>query len=48
MNVLGLSASSDTSSNFAQTLRGQAALVMIDGIPQSTPSSTGKLYDRSR
>jgi iron complex outermembrane receptor protein len=47
MYVLGLSASSGTSSNFAQTLRGHAALVMIDGVPQSTPLKKGAVGMRS-
>ena len=41
MHVPGLSVGTGTSSNFAQTLRGRAALVMIDGIPQSTPLKNG-------
>jgi iron complex outermembrane receptor protein len=47
MYVPGLSASSGTSSNFAQTLRGRAALVMIDGVPQSTPLRNGAVGMRS-
>jgi len=43
MHVPGISASNGTSSNFAQTLRGRAALVMIDGVPQSTPLRNGAL-----
>lgn len=41
IHVPGLSVGTGTSSNFAQTLRGRAALVMIDGIPQSTPLRNG-------
>ena len=47
MYVPGLSAASGTSSNFAQTLRGRAALVMIDGVPQSTPLRNGAVGMRS-
>jgi iron complex outermembrane receptor protein len=41
--VPGLSTSTGTSSNFGQTLRGRSALVMIDGVPQSTPLRNGAL-----
>jgi len=47
MYVPGISAANGTSSNFAQTLRGRAALVMIDGIPQSTPLRNGALGMRT-
>ncbi|NNG41561.1 TonB-dependent receptor [Pseudoalteromonas sp. NEC-BIFX-2020_002] len=47
MYVPGIASSSGTSSNFAQTLRGRAALVMIDGVPQSTPLRNGSLGMRS-
>ncbi|WGO96553.1 TonB-dependent receptor [Saccharophagus degradans] len=43
MYVPGISAGTGTSSNFGQTLRGRAALVMIDGVPQSTPLRNGAL-----
>ena len=43
LHVPGLSSSTGTSSNFGQTLRGRAALVMIDGVPQSTPLRNGSL-----
>ncbi|WP_448568666.1 TonB-dependent receptor [Thalassotalea ganghwensis] len=43
MHVPGISTSTGTSSNFGQTLRGRAALVMIDGVPQSTPLRNGAL-----
>lgn len=43
MNVPGISSGTGTSSNFGQTLRGRAALVMIDGVPQSTPLRNGSL-----
>ncbi len=39
--VPGLSPSTGTSSNWGQTLRGRAMLVMIDGVPQSTPLRNG-------
>lgn len=35
--VPGLAINSNTTSNVGQTLRGRNVLVMIDGIPQSTP-----------
>lgn len=41
--VPGMSTSTGTSSNFGQTLRGRSALVMIDGVPQSTPLRNGAL-----
>lgn len=41
--VPGISSSTGTSSNFGQTLRGRSALVMIDGVPQSTPLRNGAL-----
>ncbi|WP_434927398.1 TonB-dependent receptor [Shewanella sp. HL-SH2] len=41
--VPGLAPSTGTSSNSGQTLRGRAALVMIDGVPQSTPLRNGQL-----
>jgi|TARA_R110001583_G_C5662555_1_gene409811 iron complex outermembrane receptor protein len=47
MYVPGISAASGTSSNFAQTLRGRAALIMIDGVPQSTPLRNGALGMRT-
>jgi len=43
MHVPGISSATGTSSNFGQTLRGRAALVMIDGVPQSTPLRNGAL-----
>ncbi|MCJ8167136.1 TonB-dependent receptor [Pontibacter sp. E15-1] len=39
--VPGLAPSTGTSSNWGQTLRGRAMLVMIDGVPQSTPLRNG-------
>lgn len=41
--VPGLAASSGTSSNWGQTLRGRQILVMIDGVPQSTPLRNGSV-----
>ena len=45
--VPGLSPATGTSSNSGQTLRGRAPLVMIDGVPQSTPLRNGSLGVRS-
>lgn len=39
--VPGLSPSTEAASNFGQTLRGRNFLVLIDGIPQSTPLRDG-------
>lgn len=39
--VPGLATASNQTSNFGQTLRGRPFLVMIDGIPQSTPLRNG-------
>ncbi|TDE43789.1 TonB-dependent receptor [Flavobacterium rhamnosiphilum] len=39
--VPGLATSSNQTSNYGQTLRGRPFLVMIDGIPQSTPLRNG-------
>ncbi|WP_073853154.1 TonB-dependent receptor [Pontibacter flavimaris] len=39
--VPGLAINSNTTSNVGQTLRGRNALVMVDGIPQSTPLRNG-------
>lgn len=47
IKVPGMSASTGTSSNFGQTLRGRSALVMIDGVPQSTPLRSGSLGIRT-
>ncbi len=43
MYVPGMATSTGTSSNAGQTLRGRAPLVMIDGVPQSTPLRNGSL-----
>ena len=45
--VPGMAPSTGTSSNSGQTLRGRAPLVMIDGVPQSTPLRNGSLGIRS-
>jgi iron complex outermembrane receptor protein len=45
--VPGMAPSTGSSSNFGQTLRGRAALVMIDGVPQSTPLRNGALDVRT-
>jgi len=45
--VPGMSPSTGTSSNSSQTLRGRSALVMIDGVPQSTPLRNGSLGVRT-
>lgn len=43
MYVPGMAPSTGTSSNAGQTLRGRSPLVMIDGVPQSTPLRNGAL-----
>ena len=45
--VPGLAPSAQTSSNVGQSLRGRLVLVMIDGIPQSTPLRNGEVDLRS-
>ncbi|TDQ30092.1 TonB-dependent receptor [Tenacibaculum caenipelagi] len=45
--VPGLAVSTGTYSNWGQTLRGRSLLVMIDGIPQSTPLRNGQLGIKS-
>lgn len=45
--VPGLAPSTGTSSNSGQTLRGRSPLVMIDGVPQSTPLRNGSLGIRT-
>jgi len=45
--VPGMSPATGTSSNAGQTLRGRKALVLIDGVPQSTPLRNGSLDIRS-
>jgi len=39
--VPGLAPSTGLSSNFGQTLRGRSLLIMVDGVPQSTPLRNG-------
>jgi iron complex outermembrane receptor protein len=41
--VPSLGPSSGTSSNWGQTLRGRSMLVMVDGVPQSTPLRNGAM-----
>lgn len=43
MSVPGLGVSSGSTSNWGQTLRGRQILVLIDGIPQSTPLRNGSM-----
>ncbi|MCM4152810.1 TonB-dependent receptor [Arenibacter sp. N53] len=45
--VPGLAVSTGTFSNWGQTLRGRSLLVMVDGIPQSTPLRNGQLGVKS-
>jgi len=45
--VPGLAVNTGTSSNWGQTLRGRSLLVMVDGIPQSTPLRNGLLGIKS-
>ena len=47
LRVPGMAPSSGTSSNSGQTLRGRKALVLIDGVPQSTPLRNGSLDMRT-
>ena len=48
LHVPGMGApNSGTNTNSGQSLRGRTALVMIDGVPQSTPLRNGKLGIRS-
>lgn len=41
--VAGLAPSTGLSSNFGQTLRGRSLLIMVDGVPQSTPLRNGAM-----
>lgn len=41
--VPGLAPSTGLSSNFGQTLRGRSLLIMIDGVPQTTPLRNGAM-----
>ncbi|MGL1956640.1 MAG: TonB-dependent receptor [Colwellia sp.] len=45
--VPGMAPSTGSSSNSSQTLRGRSPLVMIDGVPQSTPLRNGSLGIRT-
>lgn len=45
--VPGMAPTTNSTSNFGQTLRGRNALVMIDGVPQSTPLRNGALDVRT-
>ncbi|SEW55548.1 TonB-dependent receptor [Chitinophaga arvensicola] len=47
MNVPGLTLGTNSSTNKGQTLRGRGMLIMIDGIPQSTPLRNGDKDMRS-
>jgi len=48
LHVPGMgAANTGTNTNSGQSLRGRSALVMIDGVPQSTPLRDGKLGIRS-
>ncbi|WP_417349618.1 TonB-dependent receptor [Ferrimonas sp.] len=47
IRVPGMAPSTGSTSNFGQTLRGRSALVMIDGVPQSTPLRNGGLGIRT-
>lgn len=46
-SVPGLAVGSGTFSNWGQTMRGRSLLVMVDGIPQSTPLRNGLLGIKS-
>lgn len=41
--VTGLAPGTGLSSNFGQTLRGRSLLIMVDGVPQSTPLRNGAM-----
>ncbi|MGV3504497.1 MAG: TonB-dependent receptor [Adhaeribacter sp.] len=43
VSVPGLAISSGTSSNWGQSLRGRQVLVLVDGVPQSTPLRNGSM-----
>lgn len=45
--VPGLGASSGTSSNWGQSLRGRQVLILVDGVPQSTPLRNGSVDMRA-
>ncbi len=46
-SIPGLALGSGTFSNWGQTMRGRSLLVMVDGIPQSTPLRNGSLGIKS-
>ncbi|MET3877014.1 TonB-dependent receptor [Chitinophaga sp. OAE865] len=45
--VPGLAPGTQTNSNVGQSLRGRSVLIMIDGVPQSTPLRNGEVDMRS-
>ena len=45
--VAGLAPSTGLSSNFGQTLRGRSLLIMVDGVPQSSPLRNGAMDIRA-
>ncbi|MBC5994568.1 TonB-dependent receptor [Pontibacter cellulosilyticus] len=47
VTVPGMGHASGTSSNWGQTLRGRQILVMVDGVPQSTPLRNGSVDVRT-
>lgn len=47
IRVPGMAPSSGSTSNAGQTLRGRPPLILIDGVPQSTPLRNGSLGIRS-
>ena len=47
VSVPGLGLSSGTSSNWGQSLRGRQILVLVDGVPQSTPLRNGSVDMRT-
>ena len=47
VTVPGLGLSSGTSSNWGQSLRGRQVLILVDGVPQSTPLRNGSVDMRT-
>lgn len=47
ITVPGLGLSSGTSSNWGQSLRGRQVLILVDGVPQSTPLRNGSVDMRT-
>ncbi|HEY0898925.1 MAG TPA: TonB-dependent receptor, partial [Sphingobacteriaceae bacterium] len=47
VSVPGLGVSSGTSSNWGQSLRGRSVLILVDGVPQSTPLRNGSVDMRT-